>query len=128
MNILNKPLIALSSMLSGMTLADVSVHVLDTNKGQPGANIPVEFYEKVDKSWKLLSSQLTDNNGRVANFKLGQGVEYRVIFSVESFFKEQDIDTFYKEIPVDFSISDKKSHYHIPLLLSPYGYSTYRGN
>ncbi|HDI3286330.1 TPA: hydroxyisourate hydrolase, partial [Vibrio cholerae] len=55
-------------------------------------------------------------------------LNYRVVFDVKKFFSSQNTDTFYEEIPVDFKITSKDEHYHIPLLLSPYAYSTYRGN
>ena len=117
-----------SILLSTSALADVSVHVLDTNKGLPGKEIKVDFYEQSEDGWKLLSTQKTDMNGRVKSFDLGSANTYRVVFDVEPFFKAQNVDSFYTQIPVDFKVDDKNSHYHIPLLLSPYAYSTYRGN
>lgn len=110
------------------TLADVSVHVLDTNKGQPGAGVNVRFYQQLDGDWQLLSQQTTNKQGRINSFELGKGAYYRVVFDVAPFFEQQHIDTFYSEIPVEFKVDDENAHYHIPLLLSPYAYSTYRGN
>ncbi|MFM2625851.1 hydroxyisourate hydrolase [Vibrio owensii] len=117
-----------SVLLSTSALADVSVHVLDTNQGLPGKEIKVDFYEQSGGGWKLMSTQKTDMNGRIKSFDLGSASTYRVVFDVEPFFKEQKVDSFYTQIPVDFKVDDKNSHYHIPLLLSPYAYSTYRGN
>lgn len=109
-------------------LADVSVHVLDTNQGLPGAGVNVRFYQQLDGDWQLLSKQTTNQQGRINSFELGKGNYYRVVFEVAPFFEQQQTDTFYSEIPVEFKVTDKAAHYHIPLLLSPYAYSTYRGN
>lgn len=109
-------------------LADVSVHVLDTNQGLPGQGVDVRFYQQLNGEWQLLSEQTTNAQGRINSFALGDGEHYRVVFDVAPFFKQQHIDSFYSEIPVDFNVTDKTAHYHIPLLLSPYAYSTYRGN
>ncbi|HFG2088795.1 TPA: hydroxyisourate hydrolase, partial [Vibrio cholerae] len=65
---------------------------------------------------------------RIKDFNFGESLNYRVVFDVKKFFSSQNTDTFYEEIPVDFKITSKDEHYHIPLLLSPYAYSTYRGN
>ncbi|EGQ8284271.1 hydroxyisourate hydrolase [Vibrio parahaemolyticus] len=121
-------LLALCSALAAPAFADVSVHVLDTNKGLPGTNIEVQLFEKVGEQWKLLATKTTDENGRIKHFDIGDGTMYRAVFNVEPFFKEQKADTFYSSIPVDFKVENKDAHYHIPLLLSPYAYSTYRGN
>lgn len=123
-----KSAISLICLFSSSVLADVSVHVLDTNLGLPGTGVEVDFYEKTGNDWELKSTQITDKNGRIAKFELGKSKEYRVIFDVENYFNSKKIDSFYKNIPVDFMISDNDEHYHIPLLLSPFAYSTYRGN
>lgn len=111
--------------------ADVSVHVLDTNLGQPGPNIDVSFYHKVGNTWKHVSTQKTDSNGRIKSFDFSPEVksgQFRAIFHVAPYFKNQKLSSFYEDIPVDFKVADTSQHYHIPLLLSPYAYSTYRGN
>ncbi|EGQ8685586.1 hydroxyisourate hydrolase [Vibrio parahaemolyticus] len=128
MKVFKASIITLCSLVATPAFSDASVHVLDTNKGLPGKGIEVQFYEKSGDQWKLLSTQVTDENGRIKKFDFGEGTMYRAVFDVESFFKEQGVDSFYRHIPVDFKIDNKDSHYHIPLLLSPYAYSTYRGN
>lgn len=128
MNLLKTFILVLSTLVINTTFADVSVHVLDTNKGLPGKNIEVQFYEKSGNQWKLISTKKTDEDGRIKKFDLGDGLEYRAVFNVDDFFNRQEIESFYSSIPVDFIIKRKDSHYHIPLLLSPYAYSTYRGN
>ncbi|PFG45440.1 5-hydroxyisourate hydrolase [Vibrio sp. ES.051] len=128
MKILKTSILTLCSLVAAPVFADVSVHVLDTNKGLPGTNIEVKFYEKSGEQWKLLATQTTDENGRIKKFDFGEGTMYRAEFNVGDFFENQNTDSFYSSIPVDFKVENKDSHYHIPLLLSPYAYSTYRGN
>ncbi|WP_305842351.1 hydroxyisourate hydrolase [Photobacterium leiognathi] len=121
-------IVTLFSNFTTPAFSDVSVHVLDTNKGLPGQNIEVQFFEKNGDKWKHLSTKTTNEKGRINKFELGDSTEYRAVFNVKSFFKKQNLDTFYNFIPVDFKVENKEAHYHIPLLLSPYAYSTYRGN
>ncbi|MGO2509184.1 MAG: hydroxyisourate hydrolase [Vibrio hibernica] len=128
MQILKASILTLCSLVAAPVFADASVHVLDTNKGLPGKNIEVKFYEKSGDQWKLLSTQTTDEKGRINKFDFGEGTTYRAVFNVGDFFQKQNIDSFYSSIPVDFKVENKNAHYHIPLLLSPYAYSTYRGN
>jgi 5-hydroxyisourate hydrolase len=121
-------LLTLCSIFAAPAFSDVSVHVLDTNRGLPGTGIEVQFFEKVDAEWKLLATKTTGKDGRIKHFDIGEGTEYRAVFNVDSFFKGQKVESFYSSIPVDFKAENKEAHYHIPLLLSPYAYSTYRGN
>ncbi|ANN29701.1 hydroxyisourate hydrolase [Vibrio vulnificus] len=121
-------LLTLCSIFATPAFSDISVHVLDTNRGLPGTGIEVHLFEKVDAEWKLLATKTTGKDGRIKHFDIGEGKEYRAVFNVDSFFKGQKVESFYRSIPVDFKVEDKKAHYHIPLLLSPYAYSTYRGN
>ncbi|QXO15599.1 hydroxyisourate hydrolase [Vibrio ostreae] len=125
---IQRSLAAAALLISVPALADVSVHVLDTNQGLPGQGVDVRFYQQLNGEWQLLSEQTTNAQGRINSFALGDGDHYRVVFDVAPFFDKQHIDSFYSEIPVEFNVTDKDAHYHIPLLLSPYAYSTYRGN
>jgi 5-hydroxyisourate hydrolase len=128
MKVTLKAILLASMAFSSLSIADVSVHVLDMTNGLPGQGITVSFYEKKDNSWQLLKTQTTDENGRIASFDVGNIGVYRAEFHVSKFFQEQKTNTFYSIIPVDFKVENSDAHYHIPLLLSPYGYSTYRGN
>ncbi|HEY3530806.1 MAG TPA: hydroxyisourate hydrolase [Nocardioides sp.] len=100
----------------------LSTHVLDTARGRPAAGVPVHL---LDASGEALADAVTDDDGRVASLgdDLSAGV-YTVRFSVGSYQPEG----FYPEVAVTFTVADGESHYHVPLLLSPYGYSTYRGS
>ena len=112
-------------------MISISTHILDTSTGKPAQGVTVILEEKVSDEWKQIGNGITENNGRISNFtlaenKLGQGI-YRLIFETESYFKNQNVKAFYPEVIVEFEITDD-NHYHVPLLLNPYGYSTYRGS
>ena len=108
----------------------VTTHVLDATSGRPAANMEVTLERHVGHSWQLLTSGRTDADGRIVEFgpeNLERGV-YRVSFAVAAYFAGQDQPTFYPEIVIMFTLDDEDDHYHVPLLLSPYAYSTYRGS
>ena len=114
-------------------LTTISTHVLDTALGKPAAGIPVTL-ERVDGSGAaiVLASGVTDAHGRVAAFVPKDGAlhggSYRMCFNVAGYFAATRRETFYSEICIAFQVSDDPQHYHVPLLLSPFGYSTYRGS
>lgn len=102
----------------------ISTHVLDTTAGRPAAGIQVRLF----RDGRELGASVTDADGRCPalmgkNAKLETGV-YRIVFEVASKFP----DGFYPEVSVTFRVTDSSAHYHVPLLLSPFGYSTYRGS
>jgi 5-hydroxyisourate hydrolase len=103
-------------------MATLSTHVLDTTRGRPAAGVPVHL---LDASGVALGDGITDDDGRVASLgdDLAAGV-YTVRFSVGTY----QPDGFYPEIAVTFTVAEDEGHYHVPLLLSPFGYSTYRGS
>jgi 5-hydroxyisourate hydrolase len=109
-------------------MSTLSTHVLDTALGLPGQGIPV----RLEREGAAVASAVTDADGRVREFPaagapLGPG-SYRLTFSVGEYFKRAGRQTFYTTIVVEFTITKDSEHYHIPLLLSPFGYSTYRGS
>jgi 5-hydroxyisourate hydrolase len=112
-------------------MSAITTHVLDTARGRPAAGIRVELHFRSGTEWKRLGSGVTDTNGRCATL-LGDGNlqpgGYRLLFDAGSYFKEQHTETFYSEIPIAFEIIRPEAHYHVPLLISPFGYSTYRGS
>ena len=108
----------------------ISTHVLDTAKGRPAPGVRV-IAEHMSHSGNFVAAGegITDNNGRIAQLLAGDasleaGV-YRLTFYVRDYFKDQD--HFNPEVTVSFLVRDPSTHYHVPLLLSPYGYTTYRG-
>jgi 5-hydroxyisourate hydrolase len=100
----------------------LSTHVLDTARGRPAAGVPVQL---LDASGHVLADGVTDDDGRVPSLgaELGAGT-YTVRFDVAA----HQPDGFYPEVAVTFTVAEGETHYHVPLLLSPYGYSTYRGS
>lgn len=105
----------------------LSTHILDIQLGMPAAGIKVTLL----KDGTVLGTGTTDSDGRCADliieadFKPGA---YALEFEVGPYFASKSLDTFFDTIPIAFTISDVSRHYHIPLLLSAYGYSTYRGS
>lgn len=110
----------------------LSVHVLNLENGLPSANVEVVLEKSSGDQWIKLNQKLTGENGRITalypeNKSLEKGI-YKVTFKTEALFNQQKQQTFFPEVPVIFKVDGTVKHYHIPLLLSPYGYSTYRGN
>ena len=136
MKALRITLTALSlSAISSLALAagnPLSVHVLNLENGlpSPGVNVTLEIH--VGQNWQPLAQGVTNEQGRIGElFPEKQAMEagqYRVVFKTGEYFKKAGRDTFFPEIPVIFEVKNADQHYHIPLLLSPYGFSTYRGS
>lgn len=108
-------------------MSTISTHVLDTSLGKPAEGIRVTLH----RDGSVLGSGVTDQDGRVrdllaAGSSLSAG-DYRLTFSVADYFGSKR-KSFYNEIVIQFHISSEDDHYHVPLLLSPFGYSTYRGS
>jgi 5-hydroxyisourate hydrolase len=109
----------------------LSTHVLNTSSGLPAAGMLVRCQILKGEIWADLHSASTDSDGRVKNF-LGAGSlyagQYRFIFQTGDWFAQQHIETFFPCVTIEFHVSDAARHHHVPLLLSPFGYSTYRGS
>ena len=110
----------------------LSVHVLNIQNGLPSSDVEVTLEKQDGAQWTALNSAVTNAQGRVpALYPEGSKLEsgtYRVTFKTGKWFAKQKSPTFFPEVPVIFTADGSVPHYHIPLLLSPYGYSTYRGN
>ena len=105
----------------------LSTHVLDLRSGLPAANIPVTL----SKGGRDIGKGVTDNDGRFSDFLGSADLEpgqYELTFAVANYFAAQSLETFYSSIPIVFIVTDATRHHHVPLLLSPFGYSTYRGS
>jgi 5-hydroxyisourate hydrolase len=107
-------------------MTHVSTHVLDAATGRPAAGVPVTI---TDAEGAVLAEASTDDDGRIGELYTGElsGV-YRLRFDTASYFAHQNVTGFYPEVVVAFEITDDTAKYHVPLLLSPYAYSTYRGS
>jgi 5-hydroxyisourate hydrolase len=106
----------------------ISTHILNTSRGTPAGGVPVKLQKRNDKGWVDLVDGTTNSDGRF-NFDCEKtaGI-YQIIFEVEKYLKKESQDYFYQNIPVVFKIEDTTKKYHVPLLLNPFGYSTYRGS
>lgn len=109
----------------------LSAHVLNQQTGKPASGVEVTLEQKQGNNWKMLNKATTDQDGRIKALWPEQAPaagDYRVVFKTAEYFSGQKLESFFPEIPVEFHISNTNEHYHIPLLLSQYGYSTYRGS
>jgi 5-hydroxyisourate hydrolase len=111
----------------------ISTHILDLVQGKPAAAVPVRLEKQTDSgTWQLLASSQTDQDGRCPQLlpqddALSAGI-YRLTFETGTYFAQLKIATLYPVVEVTFRAQDGESHFHIPLLLSPNGYTTYRGS
>ena len=121
-----------ASTLAHAAANPLSVHVLNLQDGLPSPGVSVVLEKQDGKNWVQLSTGVTNEQGRIpALFPEGKVMDkgvYRVTFKTGEWFAAHKMTTFFPEVPVVFSADGTVPHYHIPLLLSPYGFSTYRGN
>lgn len=110
----------------------LSSHILDITSGKPAANVKITL-SKRDKNnnWNFIEEKLTDSNGRIRDFLKQDGKNntgiYKLTFHTSTYFEDLGQKTFYPFIEVVFELVNNE-HYHVPITLSPFGYSTYRGN
>ena len=104
----------------------LSTHVLDTARGRPAADVPVRLELGKDNAWLPVAQGKTDFDGRLSAWtpELSEGT-YRLVFDTGQYL---GVGAFYPEVVVTFLITEPGERYHVPLLLSPFGYSTYRGS
>lgn len=110
-------------------MKSISTHILDTGSGRPAANVQIEL-EFLDGTFKQVASSQTNSDGRVApdwltDFRAGT---YRIRFHIGNYFKSRNETCFYPYVEIVFEVKDAGQHYHVPLLVSAFGYSTYRGS
>ena len=116
-------------------MAGLSTHVLDTSKGKPAVDLKIELYKILDIERVLIKTVLTNEDGRIDGPLLSaeklEEIHYELLFFAGDYLKKQNSElkrVFLDKIPLRFFVSNKYEHYHVPLLLSPFGYSTYRGS
>jgi 5-hydroxyisourate hydrolase len=110
----------------------VTTHVLDTSAGRPAAGVRVAL-DALDgqAGWRRLGDGATGENGRLEGLVPAGGLlagTHRLVFETGAWFAARGLATFYPEVSVAFEVTDPTEHFHVPLLLSPFGYSTYRGS
>jgi 5-hydroxyisourate hydrolase len=113
-------------------MSGITTHVLDTSRGRPAGGVPVTLEIQTAGDWELLGKGTTNADGRIADLLKGEATiipgVYRLIFDTATYFSANDTQSFYPQVSVVFKIENPDQHYHVPLLLSPFGYSTYRGS
>jgi 5-hydroxyisourate hydrolase len=113
-------------------MSAITTHVLDTTRGKPAAGVPIVLERSNADRWEFVARGETDANGRLrtllrAGDALVPGV-YRLVFATSQYFAQQQVRGFYPEVVVVFEALPGESHYHLPLLLNAFGYTTYRGS
>ena len=113
-------------------MSAVTTHVLDIARGRPAAGVPIVLELREGGAWSELGRGATDADGRLRTLlasgsKLTRGT-YRITFDTGAYFQSQGAIGFYPEASIVFEVRAENEHYHVPLLLAPYGYSTYRGS
>ena len=107
----------------------ISTHVLDTSLGTPAKGIVVELERQSGSQWTRIAREETNADGRIAFASCPhEAGTYRLSFEIEPYFKRNGLAAFFPSATVVFHITDTGRKYHVPLLLNPYGYSTYRGS
>lgn len=112
-------------------MSHITTHILDTSTGKPAEGVAITLYRQQQDEWAPVGNGVTNADGRIADL-LAQGIvlpkgQYKMRFEVAAYFERLDRKAFYPFVEIVFII-DSNEHYHIPLLLNPYGYTTYRGS
>ena len=112
-------------------MSSISTHVLDLVRGGPASGIPVTLEHWQDGAWLCIASGVTDADGRIKDLlPKGNGLSgsFQISFATGAWLSAQGTPGFYPYVPIVFQIPQAGGHYHVPLLLGPFGYSTYRGS
>ncbi len=113
-------------------MSKITSHVLDASRGKPAQGVPIALERSEGGKWVELSKAQTNSDGRVPELwtdgmKLETGI-YRLTFDTQKYFESISVQGFYPSVAIVFEIHDAAQHYHVPLLISPFSYSTYRGS
>lgn len=111
-------------------MGQLTTHVLDTSIGKPAKGIKIKLEFLKNEEWQTVTENITNDDGRVPEFTDNINLEfgtYQITFKTEDYFKVSNVKGFYPYVSIVFYI-ETGDHYHVPLLLNPYGYSTYRGS
>lgn len=108
----------------------ISTHILDTTRGRPAQGVRVHLEGQTEAGWTTLGSGATDADGRVKGLLVESPAPgtYRITFEVGAYFEAQAVSSFYPEVSITFRVAEGGQHYHVPLLLNPFGFTTYRGS
>ena len=113
-------------------MSSISTHVLDTAHGRPAAGVAVTLEAATADGWRRKGASVTNHDGRAPDLlRAGEALApgtHRLTFDTGAWFAERGVSAFYPYVTVTFEVAGGDGHYHVPLLLSPFGYSTYRGS
>ena len=113
-------------------MSHITTHVLDISLGRPAANVAVILEaQSAHGEWAEIARGATDTDGRLRDWTTANAVPaatYRLTFDTRAYFAARNIASLYPQVVIVFEVRDAQEHYHVPLLLSPFGYSTYRGS
>ncbi|MGC2297693.1 MAG: hydroxyisourate hydrolase [Acidobacteriaceae bacterium] len=113
-------------------MSGISTHILDLTRGQPASGVAVRLSREVDGGWTEISKRTTDADGRVKSMlrenEMLESGRYRLHFATAEYFGGRGVEAFHPFVEIAFEVRHADEHYHVPLLLTPYGYSTYRGS
>jgi len=109
----------------------LTTHVLDTSIGKPGQDMAIHLQEYKNKQWQTITQGVTNGDGRISDLlppgRILPPKNYRMVFNTGNYFQQYKIVGFYPQVEIQFTVFDDQ-HYHVPLLINPFGYSTYRGS
>jgi len=113
-------------------MSQITTHILDTTLGKPVHGVEITLHQQEGSGWKILAAGITNADGRIGNLLeqseiLPAGI-YKMRFETQPYFDGLGITAFYPFVEIVFQINGNGEHYHVPLLLNPFGYSTYRGS
>ncbi|MGH8964160.1 MAG: hydroxyisourate hydrolase [Actinomycetes bacterium] len=109
----------------------LSSHVLDGTRGAPAVGVAVRWERRDGDAWQVVATAVTGEDGRVTEWGSAEDLSdgtHRLVFDSGGYFSGRGVETFYPEVVVVFTVDDPTRHHHVPLLLSPFAYSTYRGS
>jgi 5-hydroxyisourate hydrolase len=111
-------------------MSAITTHVLDTSRGRPAAGVAVTLEIQTEEGWKWIGGGRTDDDGRARELFAGEVTAgtYRLTFNTASYWESRRTEGFFPLVQLVFQVRDPSRDHHVPLLLSPYGYSTYRGS
>jgi len=111
-------------------MSQVSTHILDTASGKPAVDVVIRLEQQVAESWEIIAQGVTDADGRLKDFTQGllEAGRYRLTAEIGQYFAATQRETLYPTAQIDFVITQSGGHYHLPFLISPWGWSTYRGS
>jgi 5-hydroxyisourate hydrolase len=110
----------------------ISTHILDLTSGRPAGGVAVRLHRHEHGAWRAIAARRTDEDGRITDLLPAdeglQGGFYRLRFGTSAYFRGKGIKSFHPFVDIAFQVRDAGEHYHVPLLITPHGYSTYRGS